>query len=256
MNVIQGGFPKTGNFTILASCDSIYLRKHGLAFVSSCSLANDVHIHIINPTKDDIDYATSLQAMILLWKKKNINGNTPFGLTVTWEESHLSNLSDEERRAYYACNRFLVAPTIMRQSKGSLLITDIDCLINRRIFKPAEDVGLFLRESLPGTVGWEARGTRVAAGAVFYNDTDSALIFADKVEDRICEQDFKWFSDQVSISEVYEEEKNNCSYHYYDSTFLDWEFISHTYIWTGKGERKHNNLKYLQRKAYYEGLIQ
>lgn len=251
MNTLQGDFPNQDSFVSLASCDSKYLYAHAPAFLASSVLShNDVHLHIINPSEDDLNYAHSLRALA---RKLS---STPPHISISWEEYDLNSMwarmDEEEKRTYYACNRFIVAPQILAKAK-SLFITDIDCLFMHHVFEPGTDIALFLREALPGTVGWEARGTRVAAGAVFYNK--SALPFAIKVRDKILTGELKWFLDQVAISETYEEEKNNYTFHQYTPTFLDWEFEEDTFIWTGKGPRKYDNPKYLARKAFFEGLL-
>ena len=42
-------------------------------------------------------------------------------------------------------------------------------------------------------------------------------------------------------------------HHVHDTPdFMDWEFTDTSKIWTGKGNRKHKNIRYLEAKKHYE----
>ena len=40
----------------------------------------------------------------------------------------------------------------------------------------------------------------------------------------------------------------------FDSEFMDWEFKDGTTIWTGKGDRKFNNVRYVEMKKKFNRL--
>ena len=117
--------------------------------------------------------------------------------------------SDITDRTFYACNRFLKASEIL-QTADEVLITDIDCFLRKPIeweyFKDC-DYSLYLREPLPGTVGWEKEGTRVGAGAVYLKNT--ALTFMSLVKKQIEHYGLQWFVDQVSLWEVHNHFQTN-----------------------------------------------
>ena len=116
-----------------------------------------------------------------------------------------------------------------------------------------DQIGLFLREPLSGTQGWENEGTRVAAGAVFISQ--EAKPFLNKVEARIKKGPLAWFLDQVAINEVYQEHMGDYRFMHFDSKFMDWNFVEGSTIWTGKGPRKFENKKYLAMKDHYDRMI-
>ena len=158
-------------------------------------------------------------------------------------------------RTLYATDRFLSIMTQMIARPDQYLIIDTDCLIMKPIGESDfhGDIGLFLRDPLPGTVGWEAQGTRCAAGAVYYSSR--AIDFAQAVANRIRKGPIAWFLDQVAISETYEEMKDRYNYQYFDAKFMDWEFIEGTTIWTGKGPRKYDNPTYVAKKNEFDRMI-
>jgi hypothetical protein len=142
----------------------------------------------------------------------------------------------------------MVAPNIL-EACGKILILDIDCLIMKKFDFPSKPVGFYPRQSLPGTTGWEAEGTKVAAGVVYFDRT--ALIAASSVAQELSQLPFQWFNDQIALSRVLgslPEEKVE----HFDSQFMDWEFVEGTSIWTGKGPRKYDNPTYVAEKHKYD----
>ena len=153
-------------------------------------------------------------------------------------------------RAYYSCLRFMVLPDILRTA-GKVLTVDTDCIFMNDFEYPETPTGYFPREAL-GTIGWEAKGTRVAAGCVY---TDSrALPIAQAIAKRIEQGLMRWFIDQIALAEVFDrvEEKDITKF---NGHFMDWEFIEGTVIWTGKGPRKHENQTYIKAKKDFYRLL-
>jgi hypothetical protein len=167
-------------------------------------------------------------------------------MTISSEDTDLSRISDEHKRTYYACNRFIVASSIITQP---MLITDIDCLIMKHINPLETDLGIFLREPLPGVNDWEREGSRVAAGAVFVKET--AKEFLEGAAQIILDNEWRWFLDQNALSVSYQHFRNKYTCTAFGTDFMDWEFIDGTTIWTGKGDRKYSNPKYLGMKKHY-----
>ena len=224
------------NPVIMAACDSKYFIEHGPAFMYSCS-DNDysVHVHIINPTPQALSLAGILAA------------TSTGAVTYTFEDKDFEGFTWDQERTYYACSRFLVLPEILNSSR-SVMVLDIDCMVMRHFMFPETPCGYFPRVPLEGTTGWEAEGTRVAAGVVYMNA--SALSVANAVADYISKSPLKWFADQIALSRVFAgvSDENITTY---DNQFMDWEFIEGTAIWTGKGPRKHDNPVYVAKKNSY-----
>lgn len=226
---------------VFAACDSKYFIEHGPAFIySAADVGLDQHLHIINPSNEALSLAGILAA------------TTTSRTTYTFEDRDFNGWTLDAERTYYACARFLVLPTILKYAER-VLVLDIDGMMMNRIEFPDTSCGYFPRDPLPGTTGWEAEGTRVAAGAVYFDK--SAINIAGSVADHIRGSQMVWFADQVALSTVFRQvpaEKITK----FDGKFMDWEFTEGTSIWTGKGPRKYENPVYLKQKETYKLRIE
>ena len=235
---------------LFASCDSVYLRAHAPALVASAACAdNSIHINVCGASGDDTNFLDNLSSKyhkIAGWPSSNFT----WSVSSEWSDCKTA----EEKRTMYACDRFLTAKMILEGHKENLLIIDTDCLIMNHIIDIDDDqIGLFLREPLPGTQGWENAGSRVAAGAVFISQ--DAAPFLEAVAQRIKQGPIAWFLDQVAINEAYQEYMGDYRYKYFDKQFMDWEFVEGTTIWTGKGPRKYENETDLAKKSVFERMM-
>jgi len=222
---------------VFAACDSKYFLEHGQAFVYSATDNHFCcHIHIINPSEE----ALALAGIIRATSKTRT--------TYTFEDKDFKDWPADAVRTYYACSRFLVLPTILRYA-GKVMVLDIDCMVMKPFAFPSTPCGYFPRDPLPGTTGWEAEGTRVAAGAVYLDS--AAMDVAVRVAEYIKTSEMKWFADQVALSVIFRKVPDN-HITKFDGQFMDWEFIEGTAIWTGKGPRKYNNPKYVSEKESYK----
>ena len=230
-------------FSIVAACDPLYMREHAPALASSCKKVNNrFHLHVISPSKDDENFAREL--------KEKMDGL----MTVTVERSRIT-ANPRSQRTSYAINRFYLADTLLKEGISDFLVVDVDCYLMKHIEPPDADAALFLREPIPGTVGWEKEGTCVAAGAVYYKNPEFAQLVADKISAIRDEKGLMWFLDQKALNEAYLELKDKLKFHIFDSSFMDWEFIEGTTIWTGKGPRKTDNPIYVAKKKEFEASL-
>ena len=239
---IYGEYPTSP--VVYAACDSEYFLDHAAPFIYSANdIGKDVHIHICNPTEE-------------VWTKSIIlNADTNVRVTYTANDIDFTTAGDHQgpvlpyaERTYYACLRFLyLQEIVLRATK--VMALDIDCLLMRPFDFPTTAVGYFPRESLEGTRGWEQKGTRVAAG-IFYIE-ERAHAVASQISNRIAMGPFNWFLDQIALSEVVDFiPKDQVTE--YDDNFMDWNFRQGTAIWTGKGDRKHNNITYVKAKNEFD----
>lgn len=241
---------------LFASCDPTYLNLHAPALVASAAAAgNELHLHVVNGLANDCAFLEYLrEGYNKIAGKDDFNWSVGFPFAIFNDERHALNWPDGQR-TMYACDRFVTIVDLMEKNpEEDYLVIDTDCLIMKHIEKPGDDqIGLFVREPLPGTQGWENEGSRVAAGAVYYSH--EALPFARQVMWRIKRGPYAWFLDQVALNETYKSMISNYRFHYYDSQFMDWEFIEGTTIWTGKGPRKYDNPTYLTKKNHFDRMI-
>ena len=216
---------------LFCAADSKYFLRFAPALVQSCiDFDQKLHIHIINRNEE----AMRLQTMI--------QDNHEI-ITFTSESV---DLAGTDERTYYACNRFLVASHILRLCDAAMIL-DIDNILMNEVQWNTCDIGLFLRDPLPGTTGWEHESTHVAAGIVSFT-TPLGLDYLNRVSDRIKSyNELRWFADQNALWKVYEEIKHKVSTFVYDGSIMDWEFKPGTMLWTGKGPRKYDDPTYVSK---------
>ena len=228
---------------VMAACDSAYFIKYAPAFVYSASQHNkDVHIHVINPTDQVLALACAINSVV------------DTKVTYTFQDEDLTKLSEKykqseatnrfELRALYACLRFMVLPFLLPHAQ-KILVLDIDCLIMNDFEFPKEPVGYFPREPLPGTVGWENEGSKVAAGAVYFDL--QALNIASAIANTLEGLPLQWFNDQIALNHVLKQIPDELKFEF-DSSFMDWHFVEGTTIWTGKGPRKVSDPVYVPKQ--------
>jgi len=217
---------------VFASCDEKYFVEHGYHFINS-AIKQGVFpwVDIINPDSDLVLLSGKAIRPLNLLRMSHDSDN----YKITYTKSDITD------RTFYACNRFLKAAEILLEA-DALLVTDIDCFLRKPIdwedFADA-DYSLYLREPLPGTVGWENLGTHVGAGAVYL--TRKARIFMEFVKSQIEHYGLVWFVDQVVLWEVHEHFRTmNLGLRFKEMPrkYIDWEFTEEGVIWTGKGARK------------------
>ena len=234
---LYGELPKQP--VVFAACDSKYFIDHAQAFVYSANdVGKDVHVHVVNPTDEVLSLAVLL------------NATTKVKTTFSFNDANLSQATPEQTRTFYACLRFMVLPHILATAK-QVLALDIDCYTMQPfLFDRRARAGYFPREPLPGTAGWEAQGTRVAAGAVYVADMNIANAIAKGIET----VELRWFADQIVLSQVFDQVGDEGIIKF-DEKFMDWEFKQGTTIWTGKGPRKYDNPKYVKKKKEFTRLV-
>ena len=241
VNNMFGGTIPQGK-TLLVACDAKYYVEHFVPLAySAVGAGEQIHAHVVNPDRGCHGISMVLEEDI--------------GVTYSFERTDLSGI---DSRTYYACARFMILPELMAHGLSEALVLDADCLVMNEIdwsqFRDA-DVGLFFREPLANTGEWETQGSKIAAGAVYVNK--GAREFTQDVRQNIAKGPFQWFIDQRALNEAHDKHKDKLEFYGIPSNFMDWEFVEGSTIWTGKGDRKHKNMTYVQAKeawgSYFHG---
>jgi len=235
----------TEEFTLLAACDSVYLKNFAKGFVTSCALAgNNSHIHVTNPTEEDKEYVNYLNEG---YKRLNIINK----MTFSYDYLDISNYTSKEKITFYACNRFIVAPEVV---KGDILILDIDSVIMKYVPNFQYDVMLYFsnnpKHKMYHDKVWGNYAKRVMAGAVYCSYQH--INYLVKVKDFILNNRMAWYLDQVALVKTYKTYKDKNIGRFADE-FLDMKFREDSYIWSSKGKSKYfkvyqNKLKDLDLK--------
>jgi hypothetical protein len=221
--------------TVYASCDRQYFFDHGQVLLKSCMThGQHIHLDIINGDQSDIE---------LVRKYLDYKG-------VITIHSRIPEVEGVDMRVLYACNRFHKAVSLLKVY-DAMLIVDADSIqrkpIDWNFFKG--DIGLYFRDPLPGTNEWETEGSRVAAGAVYLSNNAGDYIA--NVSKLIKSLGPKWFADQWALYKIYTMFKNHFIFQSLPFSLIDWEMDDDSTFWTGKGNRKFKNEKFLRDRKFY-----
>lgn len=200
---------------VFASCDSTYFSQHSAEFIESSLLVGyEPLVLVINPTEE-------IKAL-----------DSPY---VQYQ------YSDKTSKAFYASNRFLTASSFLTEE--GLLITDIDCFFLKRMLPIKESIGLFLRPYE------KHQEMKIAAGIVWLSGDSISRTFIDSVAQNISNRPELWYVDQLSLLEEYT--KLEIPVFEFKERHMDWNFREDSFMWTGKGNRKYKNIKYLKKKKSF-----
>ena len=238
---------------LFSAMDRKYYRSFGDVWAWSIyKNGMHAHLHVINPRYQDIKRLKLL-----------VQATEGFVNFTTGDE----NYQLPKDRSYFASFRFLLVQEFSNFYK-KILITDIDSLIRKKIDFPNADFGFYHRKSLDTSEKWYKDGSKVAAGLVFINNDaqENASLFLETFKKNLFrfhqEGNWRWMVDQRSLFETYTELKTKYSHLKFDvfsETDLSWDFNEQSHIWTGKGDRKFKNKKYLKefrknKKEYQKKL--
>lgn len=233
---------------ILAACDGGYLG-HAIALARSLdAFTPDAHlmVHLINPNDADLARLEMLQRSL-----KSLN------LHISAEKVRLP--AGASKLAYYASARFIrMAELLTEEGAVPMLALDADTLAVGPVTldfsdKPEAEICL-RRRDLKGPV---EEHLRVAAGAVWARNTLAAGVFMAAVAGDLIEE-FRegracWFIDQLVLLKHVLAETGGARVRNLKSKFSDWGMSDNAIFWTGKGDRKYLDVRYLLlREAFDE----
>ncbi len=245
---IEGRLPdaREDETVILLGVDSAYASHHAVPFAYSLdenAPGNHLHLHIVTP-QEGLAQALAVMAADLR--------NT--ALTWTWENTTLqrpAGISDADLamayRTYYACSRFLRIAALMEAAPARWLILDADSIVRKPLDLPNTDAGVFLRPDMPEQM-------KVAAGVVMMAPTEAGMAFAHLVSESLAhtiDKGLAWYVDQVILWAAVQHMPLKWTCHKFDSSFLSWEMADAAPIWTGKGDLKNTDPKYLELSHHF-----
>ena len=220
---------KSENTTFACISDQSYL-KYLRVFLRSLIYSNNHHhvyiclINIQNKKRESV----KLQR---LYKH----------ITITFLD--IGELKKHEKKAFCANHRAELICFLLDQNFDLIIYIDVDSLVRKQlIFTPStmgnSDIKIFFREE-------EDIRFKVATGVIFIKNTPQVKLFLVAWRNALALNKKKWFSDQISFSETYEEFKNQVAFGHLESNMIDWNFLDSSDIWAGKGDRKKSNIIYL-----------
>lgn len=253
------------DFFIYAAADSKYFDQYGRALINSVTrnTTYGVHMHLYNPTSEQIDYCNQLDRVSVTWETvthKDMASTIKFWASSKLDEPYLSrrnkmlgtkvvdkNLPIKENveqwlfKTYYACMRFVRLAEMTDQSSKFLAI-DVDGLVRDTFaynFRDQKDFYLHEKE----------KGGHLA-GALLLNGTEAGRRFllqlADVIRTEIEQDNIYWFLDQWALDQIVDHYNKG----YLPIGYIDWYMASSSAIWSAKGKRKHLTVFLEEQKKY------
>ncbi len=113
-------------YVVLISCDPVYLRKHGFAFIRSFAEhaqgGNLLHVHVYDA--DDP----------LLAETREVARQAGLArIAMSTERCPFPRSEPQQRKSYYACGRLLHLPYWLHHYQRPLLSLDVDIIVKDRL---------------------------------------------------------------------------------------------------------------------------
>jgi len=223
---------------VFVACDPIYFHEHATVLASSLdnySPNHSLHFHIFGKDNDVMSKIQELKQKL-----------THTAITYSYEGV---DFEDKNSRAVYcSCVRFIRLTQLMSHFKVAMLSLDADSLVVGAIDNLNNDVkkaDILLKTRLH----MEQIQFKFLTSTVFFKPTSTTFQFLEHfsqlIGNAITTGKAYWYLDQVSF---YQTTQAIPSTKVEDISiqYADWEFSDSSYIWAGKGPRKHKSSKYLE----------
>ncbi|MFT3755790.1 MAG: hypothetical protein QM769_07545 [Pseudoxanthomonas sp.] len=232
---------------VLTACDSGYL-SYAIALARSMEAFSGSHhlmIHVVNPGEDDI-------------ARLELLAESLHAITLHVSSERVSLPEGQDEKAYYASARFLRMAELL-ESEGAvpLFALDADALALNPLtldFSDKPEVEICLRRR--DLVGPVEDHLRVAAGAVWAKNSSAAAAFMKAVADELTqyfrEGSADWFIDQLILGRHVLAGTGGAQVRNMKPRFSDWDMSGSAVFWTGKGDRKYRDVRYLLMQEAFE----
>jgi hypothetical protein len=232
---------------VFAACDVAYAAnaKALIRSMDAVSPGNDFYLHLVNARQEVVD-----EILVLAEQLKSTR------LFVSAEVTTLR--SQEHKRTWYACARFVRLAEIMRQTETPILMVDADGLFVSPIDfdftdKQHAQMCLPLRG---GADESQPLHLRVAAGAIWVKPCPATCEFFDTLATDLVDEfsagDPEWFIDQELLARHIAAGTGNVVAFNIKTKYVDWDFREDAIIWTGKGKRKRQDLGYVLLRSCFD----
>jgi hypothetical protein len=225
---------ESDNLIVSCACDSGYL-DYAISLIRSLDVFSPGYqfvLHLVNSGSDDIARVEDLGRRLLSTR-----------LAATVEEVDFKFPSEDLRRTYYACARFMMLPDLIAATSLPILCLDADSLfvnpIDCRFSEQGEaDVVLF-SEHLRDEV---APKRKIKNGAIVVRPSAEVRNLLEDVRNMLAERFAQgtgaWYLDQEVFSHALNSRHRQIKVGHIRKEYLDWEFHGSSIVWTAKGDRK------------------
>ena len=249
-------------FFIYAACDVEYFNEFGPALINSVlkNTAFGIHLHLYNPTLDQIKYCRSIDRVSITYENAPVE---LFDLAAKkWElvptdpeladrrkriitamgKGKDSSIQQRIQRTYFASARFIRLHQLIRPNTRAFAI-DIDAVVRSDL--PALDNSRdFYIHYISG------KRARYLAGGLYLTGNSNGYNFLEEyatvLKTNIEVDNLYWGIDQDVLIDLVPR------YHWSElpMEYIDWEMQSRSYIWTAKGTRKDLEIFVNEKQKY------
>jgi hypothetical protein len=235
------------NYFIFTAADSAYFNAHAIPLINSV-IANTefgIHIHIYNPTPDQIRFCIAKPRVSVSYEYVNLSEFST--IAQQWlERTTFANIRQKQMfdkgqqfglsfiqelitRTYYACARFVRLDQLLIEPTTCLAI-DVDGVVRKPfslILPNAAATDVFL---------YQKRSNEHLAGAMLFNENSKPFLqhYAKNIKKCIAKDDIYWFMDQLVLDQVISSYRKGLL----PISYIDWDMHPNSAIWTAKGRRK------------------
>jgi hypothetical protein len=167
----------------------------------------------------------------------------------------LDRLTRFTEKAGYCVNlRARALQSLLMDGHDYVLFMDADCIVRRELsglldLMDSCDIVIHKRDRAPDFM-------RVCAALIGVRRTPASVDFIGRLVRRIDEIGNRlFFSDQLAFHQVASSQDSTAVIAHLPSSYIDWEFRPDSHIWTGKGQRKFENMVYREEEARYRSQV-
>jgi hypothetical protein len=250
------------DFFIYAACDHEYFTEFGPVLIKSIQQNTKfgVHLHLYNPTADQIKYCRDQERVSITYEAVPIelfNKSAEPWLTKPTDpelelkykriinamsKGHDPSIQHRMQRTYFACARFIRLAQLVRPT-SSFLAIDVDAIV-RGPLPQLPNVYDFYMHHISG------KKARFLAGGIYFTGTNNGYQFLTEysniLKSNIEADNLYWGLDQDVLDPIVP-----CyRWAQLPSELIDWEMRDRGLIWTAKGTRKELDIFINEKKKY------
>jgi hypothetical protein len=250
------------NFFIYSACDQTYFDEFGPALINS-SLQNTqfgIHLHLYNPTQEQIRYCRSIDRVSITYEHapidmfaeaakqwSTVSGDPELAdrrrrIITAMGKGGDASIQQRIQRTYFASARFIRLQQLIRPNTR-LLAIDSDAVVRRALPELDNSRDFFIHYI-------SSKRSRYLAGGLYLTGNPNGYSFLKEYSDilkiNIESDNLYWGIDQDVLTDLVPK------YHWSNLPveYIDWNMQEQSFIWTAKGTRKELEIFVNEKQKY------
>lgn len=250
------------SFFIYTACDTEYFKEFGRSIINSIKKNTNygVHLHLYNPTEEQLNFCKSQNNVSFTFEYVPLelfNRSAEKWQTVpicpiekskyeriltAMSKGNDKSINERIQRTYFACARFIRLSQIIK-SNTSLFAIDVDAIVRSHITKLSEDKDFYIHYIT-------GKKARYLAGGLYLTGAEQGYKFlkeyADVLSKNISQDTLHWGIDQDVLDNIVPK----YNFGNLPMSYIDWEMMPNSCIWTAKGKRKELDIFINEQQKY------